>query len=296
MTFRTKIYFAKQAFFENFESFIKSIAKRFGFPNNPGMPVIPNAEYFWNKSRFSDDFPLHPSGIPVQQQPSNLFQTIFGDLPKVNEIPRIFYESDSDGFYSFYIPNYKNIIFLPNILSEYLQIKWNFCLDITSLEVTREVLFVIFLAYLHVISLRFYMSWMININPYIWPWAIVTALVDWTEDILMGAVPPIFGLNLGAIILSITVGRIVDSISHIVFTMPFLPSEGEPIKILLGGEITSVLRFRYLPLLWYKYPIPNQVREFWYTQRVDILNYMQKAYQNLSVEFLPDSIINSLSQ
>ena len=296
MIFRTKIYFAKQTFFENFESFIISIAKRFGFPDNPGMPLVPNAEYFWNKSRFSDDFPSHPSGFPVQQQPSNLFQTIFGDLPKVNEIPRIFYESDSDGFYSFYIPNYKNIIFLPNIISEYLQIKGNFCLDITSLEIAREVLFVIFLAYLHVISLRFYMSWMISINPYIWPWAVITALVDWTEDILMGAVPPIFGLNLGAIILSITVGRIVDSISHIVFTMPFLPSEGEPIKVLIDGELTSVLRFRYLPLLWYKYPIPNEVREFWYTQRVDILNYLQQAYQNVPIEFFPDRIVNNFSQ
>lgn len=292
MTFRTKIYFTRQIFFEKIELFIQLLAKNFGFPENPGMQIIPNAEYFWNKPRFSDDFPIHPPGFPVQQQPSNLFETIFGDMPKINAIPRIFYESESDGFYSFYIPNYKNIIFIPNILSEYLQVKCHFCLDLTSLEVAREVLFVVFLAYLHIIGIRFYMTWMISINPYTWPWVGITALVDWTEDLLMGVVPPIFGLNPGGILLSITIGKIVDSISQIVFTMPFLPSEGEPIKVLLGGEITPVLRFRYLPVLWYKYPIPNEVREFWYTQRPDIFIYMQKAYQNLPIEFTPDQLIN----
>lgn len=291
MTFRTRIYFAKQFFFEKVESFIQLIAKNYGFPENPGMPIVPTAEYFWNKTRFSDDFPVHPQPYPVQQQPSNLFEMLVGDLPKMNEIPRIYYESDSDGFYSFYIPNYKNILFLPNIFSEFLQIRCKFCLDLTYLDIAREVIFISFLAYLHVISLRFYMTWMIGINPYTWPWVIITSLVDWTEDFLMGIVPPIFGLNPGGILLSITVGKIVDSISHLVFTMPFLPSEGEPIKVLLGGETVPVLRFRYLPILWYKYPIPNEIREFWYVERPEILNYMQKAYQNLPIDFLPDWVI-----
>ena len=54
----------------------------------------------------------------------------------------------------------------------------------------------------------------------------------------------------------------------------------------------DVLIFKYLPILWYKYPIPNEIREFWYTQRPDILNYMQQAYKNIDIQFLPDRIIN----
>ena len=292
MTLRTRIYFARQLFFEKVETYIQSIAESYGFPDNPGMPIVPTAEYFWNQSRYSDDFPLRRSGLPVPQYPSNFFQTIFGDLPKVVEIPRLYYENDSDGFYSFYIPNYKNIIFLPNFVSEFLQVKCHLCLDITSLEVARDVLFAASIAYLHVITLRFYMSWVLTINPYTLPWVGVTALVDWVDDMSLGTVPPIFGFNPGSLLLSLGVGKVVDSISQIVFTMPFLPSEGESIKVLLGGQITNVMRFRYLPLLWYKYPIPNEVREFWYTQRPEILNYMQKAYQNLPIQFLPDRIIN----
>ena len=41
----------------------------------------------------------------------------------------------------------------------------------------------------------------------------------------------------------------------------------------------DVLVFHYLPILWYRYPIPNDIREFWYNERPDILYYMQKALQ-----------------
>jgi tagatose-1,6-bisphosphate aldolase non-catalytic subunit AgaZ/GatZ len=56
----------------------------------------------------------------------------------------------------------------------------------------------------------------------------------------------------------------------------------------------DVLVFRYLPILWYRYPIPNEIREYWYNERPDILKYMQKAYQNLDIQFLPDSLIQEL--
>ena len=52
----------------------------------------------------------------------------------------------------------------------------------------------------------------------------------------------------------------------------------------------DVLVFHYLPILWYRYPIPNDIREFWYNERPDILNYMQKAYKDLDIQFLPDNI------
>ena len=74
--------------------------------------------------------------------------------------------------------------------------------------------------------------------------------------------------------------------------MPFLPSEGVPGKAVVNGDIKDVLIFKYLPILWYKYPIPNEIREFWYNDRPDILKYMQEAYKNVDIQFLPDRIIN----
>jgi hypothetical protein len=58
----------------------------------------------------------------------------------------------------------------------------------------------------------------------------------------------------------------------------------------------DVLVFHYLPILWYRYPIPNDIREFWYTERPDILDYMQKAYKDLDIQFLPNNIITELNQ
>jgi hypothetical protein len=77
----------------------------------------------------------------------------------------------------------------------------------------------------------------------------------------------------------------------LVFTMPFLPSEAEESKLLLQQQMKDVLIFHYLPILWYRHPIPNEIREYWYNERPEILDYMQKAYQDLAIQFLPDSLL-----
>jgi hypothetical protein len=124
----------------------------------------------------------------------------------------------------------------------------------------------------------------------------LAAAVDWTEDVLQGIVPAILGVNItGSVFLGI-LGVIADSLNHLVFTMPFLPSEGEETKLLINQQMKDVLVFHYLPILWYRYPIPNEIREFWYKERPDILNYMQKAYQDLDIQFLPDNIVTELNQ
>ncbi|MFA9263063.1 MAG: hypothetical protein ACEQSB_07020, partial [Undibacterium sp.] len=61
-------------------------------------------------------------------------------------------------------------------------------------------------------------------------------------------------------------------------------------------KMIDVLVFHYLPILWYRYPIPNEIREFWYNERPDILDYMQKAYKDFDIQFLPDRIIKELNQ
>ncbi len=58
----------------------------------------------------------------------------------------------------------------------------------------------------------------------------------------------------------------------------------------------DVLVFHYLPILWYRYPIPNDIREFWYKERPDILNFMQKAYKELDIQFLPNAIIENFNR
>ena len=287
----------RTGFYEMVDSFFQKLAGLFGYPENPGMLTVhdlPTEAYA--RSQFLENLPSHQTSWPPQQRPETWFEMLLGPSPKVDSVPRYIYESREEGFYNFYIENYKNIYFLPDWFSEFLQVRLNLCLDITLLETIREVLFVGLLIYYQIVMLRIILAWFISINPYTFPWCYVAAAVDWTEDILQGIVPAILGVNLtGSVFLGI-LGVLGDSLNHLVFTMPFLPSEGEETQLLVNQEMKDVLVFHYLPILWYRYPLPNEIREFWYKERPDILNYMQKAYKDLDIQFLPDNLIQELNQ
>ena len=287
----------RNTIYEVVSNLFKKMAGLFGYPENPGMPTIyemPSELYA--RSQFIDSLPKHQTYWPPVQRPENWFEMIFGPSPKVDTVPRFIYESKEEGFYNFYIENYKNIYFLPDWVSEFIQVRLNICLDISLLETFREVLFIGLMVYSQMLVLRITVSWFIYINPFTVPWCYLAAAVDWTEDVLQGVLPAILGVNItGTLFLGI-IGVIADSLNHLVFTMPFLPSEAEETKLLINQEMKDVLVFHYLPVTWYRYPIPNDLREFWYYERPDILEYMQKAYKDLDVQFLPNNIIQELNQ
>jgi len=287
----------RTGFYQMVESLLKKIARLFGYPGNPGMPIASDFQTEADaRSKFLENLPSHRTFWPPIQRPETWFETIFGPSPKIDAVPRYVYENRDEGFYNFYIENFKNIYFLPDWLSEFLQVRLNFCLDITLLETIREVLFIGLVIYSQIVILRITLSWFIYINPYKVPWCYVVAAVDWTEEVLQGVVPAILGVNItGTIFLGI-LGVLADSLNHLVFTMPFLPSEAEESTLVFQQEMKNVLVFHYLPILWYRYPIPNDIREFWYNERPEILDYMQKAYKDLDIQFLPDSILQNLNQ
>ena len=287
----------RTVFYEMVDSLFQKLAGLFGYPRNPGMSTTYDLSTEEDlRSKFLENLPSHRTSWPPIQRPETWFETIFGPSPKIDAVPRYVYENREEGFYNFYIENYKNIYFLPDWLSEFLQVRLNFCLDITLLETIREVLFIGLVIYSQIVILRITLSWFIYINPYTVPWCYVVAAVDWAEEFLQGIVPAILGVNItGSIFLGI-LGVLADSLNHLVFTMPFLPSEAEESKLLLQQQMKDVLTFHYLPILWYRYPIPNEIREFWYNERPEILDYMQKAYKDLDIQFLPDSVIQQLNQ
>jgi len=278
-------------FYDAVSTFFKTIARIFGYPKNTGLPKVPYvSDEEWTRTNLLDSHPMHRSSWPPVQRPETWFEVFFSPSPKLDTVRRYIYESKDEGFYNFYIENYKNIYFLPDWFSEFLQVRLNFCLDLTALETFRELLFVALVVYSQVVMLRIALSWFIFINPYTFPWCYIAAAVDWTEEVLQGIVPSVLGVNITGTVFLGVLGVIADSLNHLVFTMPFLPSEGEKSKLLINGELKDVLVFHYLPLLWYRHPIPNELREFWYKERPDILDYMQKSYQNLDIQFLPDNI------
>lgn len=269
----------------------QKLAQIFGYPGNPGMPISYDASSgVYERSQFFNDLAKRVTYFPPAQRPETWFETIFGPAPRVEVLPRYIYETKEEGYYNFYIENYKNLFFLPDWLSEFIQVRLHICLDISLLEIVREVLFIGLVLYSQMVLLRIAISWLIWINPYTFPWSYLAAAVDWTEDVLQGIVPSVLGVNVTGSVFLGALGVVADSLNHLVFTMPFLPSEAEETKLVINNEMKDVLVFHYLPILWYKHPIPNDIREFWYDNRPDILEYMQNAYQDLNLVLEPDKV------
>lgn len=292
MSFTTRFGPIRDLIYKITGKFFEIVASLFGYPENPGMPVIKEklSDHDLNED-FLKSLPLRTIEWPPVSRPETWFETVFGTIPKVEPIPRYIYENQLEGFYNFYVVYYQNIVFLPDWLSEFLQVRLNFCLDLNYLEMVREVIFIGLAGYAQLIGLRIAISWFPSINPFVFPWYYLTAITDWTEELLQGVVPVVFGVSITGSSFLILLGILADNLNNLVLTMPFLPSEGEIVTVSRNGRSIKMIVFHYLPSLWYSYPIPDNIRKYWYYYRPDILEHMQTNYKNLNLQLLPDEIL-----
>ena len=296
MTLASKIIDFKISFVAIVDSLMKTIAtKIFNYPQNIGMPIVPP----YNEAQFSvldylSKLPEHRTRFPSPPNPTTLSQVFFGNYPSMFRINRTFYEHKSDGFYNFYVPNYKNIFFLPNWLSQWIQLTFDISVDTTPLEVLQQSLFLGLICFYFLLEFRMKLYWFLTINPYTRPWIYLIGLTDWIQDFMAGITPVILGVDLSATLLLGIAGKFADTLNHLVFTMPFLPSEGQVGKMMIGEEVKDVILYRYLPSLWYTHPIPDKLREFWYNERLDIFKFMKRNYAHLDIDFLPNRILKEM--
>lgn len=279
----------EEIIYNGFKVFFDSIARFLGYPDAPGMPIFPLDSKYRDQIISQDLLPKHITQIPPNQiqRPETLSEALFGTFPYTMPIEKHFYQHKAEGYYNFYVENYRNMYFLPDWLSGYIQINFDVTVDHSSLELCRDVFFYVVLLYGAIVSFRTTLYWMLAINPYTYPWVFAVDFVDWIYDGLAGILPCIVGIDLVPTFIGMLIGKIADSANHLVFTMPFLPSEGNKVKMLINGELKDVVQFHYLPYLWYKYPIPINLREFWYSERPDILNFMEKNYSQFGINFRP---------
>jgi hypothetical protein len=289
MVFNKRIEEVQEIIYNGFKVFFDSIARFLGYPDVPGMPIFPLDDEARAELSRRALLPKHITDIPPNQAqyPQTLTEAIFGTFPYTMPVEKHFYEHKAEGYYNFYIENYRNIYFLPDAVSGYIQMHFNITVDHSNLELIRDVVFYIILMYALVLSIRTTLFWMLVINPYTLPWVITVDAVDWVYDGLAGMLPCFVGIDLVPTFLAMIIGKLTDSVNHLVFTMPFLPCEGNKVKMLIDGEIKDVIQFHYLPYLWYKHPIPMELREFWYYKRPDILNFMEKNYSQFGINFRP---------
>ena len=131
------------------------------------------------------------------------------------------------------------------------------------------------------------------------PWSYLVSGVDWMEEALQGSLPAFLGASPIAIVLSLTFGKLADTLSYIVFTMPYLPSEGE--RFIEGYRDEQhldkiyILVFHYFPNLWYKLGVPNSVRENMFDKDPELLEYYFKHYARLELQYLPNYILKEFA-
>lgn len=295
MTFRESFELFRQGFFDQTTAFFKHMASYYGFPENPGMPIIMEDEtFYWVKYLTPSHLPIRKVRFPPPTLASNFLEIVLGNFPKASPILRYPYQTKEDGYFCFFIENFSNSYCFPDIVSEFIQIKLGFCQDISYLEFCRETVFGILVIYYHLLSLRLLLAWFISVNPYTFPLAYYIALIDWFEETAAQYVPALNGLPVATPFFMFLIGKLADVVNNLIITIPFLPSEGVGMKTMLKGVARPVKLFRYLPILWYKYPIPNEIREYWFKERTDILQYLLKAYKETNIQFLPDPVVLEL--
>jgi hypothetical protein len=113
MTFNDKFADVREAFIDGVGIVIKQIATLFGYPQNPGMkiigvPLTAIEDIITDKRKLADSLPLRKVPFPPIQRPETFTEMILGTVPKVEPIPKVIYESTQDGYYNFYIENYRN--------------------------------------------------------------------------------------------------------------------------------------------------------------------------------------------
>ena len=74
-------YYLLQNFFINLVClFFETIAKWLGYPENPGMPVVPPENYPWEVERLNANLPVLTERFPPSTDPKNYFHVLFTEL------------------------------------------------------------------------------------------------------------------------------------------------------------------------------------------------------------------------
>ena len=132
----------RTAFYDKVGELFVKIASQFGYPETTGMPTISKVlSEGQGKLAAIETLPKRITYFPPAQRPETWFEMIFGPTPRVEPVPRYIYETQEEGFYNFYIENYSNIFFLPDWLSEFIQVNLKVCLDISVLEILRHLVY-----------------------------------------------------------------------------------------------------------------------------------------------------------
>lgn len=298
------LYHIGKAILDNFAALL-------GFPQNTGLWANQNPDFllrdvltnFTREMEFLDnpDWGSVARHINIQEAtrnyiPNNNAEIIFGMFPEVNPIPRVFFTDTETGFYNYYVKDYLNGVFLPDRLSEFIQLRFDCHIDYSEVSIVREAMFGLAWIFSECFNYRTFIGIFIFINPYTFPWLLLGIVTDWLEEFFESFIPIVPFVDLNLLACRYTIGLLLDSLNNLILTFPYLPSEGVREYVYdKTSEDTPAIVFRGIPILWYKYGVPNDLRQHWYYKRPDIFEYIEESLKGLDVQLLPDEIIEQMN-
>lgn len=220
-----------------------------------------------------------------------------------------FYTDPVEGFFNLFVVESGGTspVYLPNWLAELIQLATNQQLTVLVMRDIQEWTYEFLKIFKTLCQMRATLWWWLMFNPYQQPFNTLRVLTEWYLTAFIGIFPVIIGIDIGSTMGLALLGHSVDLLGRLAFTVPYLPKEGELIKAAdlstidnpnLSEMLTEygkdVRIFRNLPELWYKYPIPNSLREDWYTNKPEITEHLIKTYYDLGIDFLPDRLLKEL--
>ena len=221
-----------------------------------------------------------------------------------------FYTDPIDGFFNLFIVESgpTTPAYMPNWLSEAIQVICNQQVNILLMRQIQEQAYELLKIFKNLCQMRAALWWWLMFNPYAQPFNTLRVLTEWYLTAFTGVFPVLIGIDIGPTIGLALLGNAVDILGRLAFTMPYLPTEGEvytpeTFATIEGNtELVEMLTefgrnvrvFRQFPDLWKKYPIPNSLREDWYTNNPEITEYLIKNYYKNNIEFLPDRLLKEL--
>ena len=200
--------------------------------------------------------------------------------------------SGKDAFIGFIVS--QQATFIPDILSEYIQLYGgiNAPDDTLSLVIFQRCVYDFVRMFTSLCGFRLLFSLILIINPYTFPWILIVTSTEWFLESLSGLIPVFLGVDFSGVLALNILAAITDYIKKLVFTMPYLPSEG--IKETIGSH--NVYRFGGIPQLWQEHGIPNELKEEWYKERPEIIEQFFKYYNDVGIKFLPTRVLEELSK
>lgn len=215
------------------------------------------------------------------------YEIIFRPKDPVIHHPLFFYKKEADAFICFLVS--QQATFLPDWLSKIIQIYGNINVseDTINLCSYQELIYELLLIFMKLCQFRMFMTMWLIFNPYAQPWILVTTATDWFLEILSGSIPSLMGIEFTGSIMLNLLSQFIQYIRNLVFTMPYLPSEG--IKETIG--FYDMYRFNGFPRLWYENGIPDQLREEWYTKKPEIIKHFLTYYNDIGQDIVPSRIL-----